>query len=172
MKTRQGFVSNSSSSSFVIVSKERNREKTIRQITDEVFSFQNPSCDHSAMSREMAEAYFETGIDEYETVEALDYQWKRDFGEIHFENRAEDEDYRVFKKLIEKGFVVRTGAMPNGGDGGTQLQRLLSISTIYVIKEDFAMVQQVDDIYTKIEFLADNVFNWKEGLWKRQLENS
>lgn len=107
MKIREGFVSNSSSSSFIVASADphsRTLEIAIKKdITD--------LCDGIFQSIEELDAYYEK--------ERLEHQWskfKLDTIQKYLEWNGETEQYEKMKNYLERGFTVFTGSVSNEDD--------------------------------------------------------
>ncbi|WP_010254279.1 hypothetical protein [Treponema primitia] len=153
MKFRNGFVSNSSSSSFIICSKNKDKE-FIRNRLAELFQFSKASPgkvftdddDVDFLSHIMADEYLDPhGDAEIERY----YSWNEYAHHLHeeyFFGPEEDfdrylKDYADIETLFKEGFIVFEGSMPDYGMGGSAMQYFLRFRKYCRIENDFGFIQ-------------------------------
>jgi hypothetical protein len=73
-----------------------------------------------------------------------------------YDGYTEYESFDLEKQMIERGWSLFTGNMPNGGEGGSQLESLLYSARISVVKDDFIMIQPYDGDELSFEKLGPN----------------
>jgi hypothetical protein len=106
MKIRNGFVSNSSSSSFIIASKKYLEEVSKEEIND-IFKLSDPNI-------WMGEVIFKTIINKARQVDWLEWLQERYYYQNHGPGWVEEclqefEEARYVKGLLDRGFIVYTG---------------------------------------------------------------
>ncbi|GHV02988.1 hypothetical protein FACS189485_04940 [Spirochaetia bacterium] len=153
MKFRNGFVSNSSSSSFIICSKNKD-EKFIKDRLAELFRFNKASDgkvfteddDVDNLSHIMAEEYLEP----YGDAEIVrHYSWDEyvNYLRNEYPNKAEEDlnkdikDAANIESLFKEGFIVFEGSMPDYGMGGSAMQYFLRFRWYCRIENDFGFIQ-------------------------------
>jgi len=152
MKRRNGFISNSSSCSFTIVSKKHEKFEVQKRIMEELGVKAN-GVDLTAMAEQMAEAYFEDEVTKFRTLEQIEDYY---LDELMYdkESMLEEEEFKILKSLVEAGFTIYQGSMPNSGDGGTQMQQMMYNARLNIQKPDFAMLQPSDDKEKELLYLV------------------
>jgi hypothetical protein len=144
MKFRKGFVSNSSSTNFIIIVRNKlGREDIFEKITH--YFFEDSRASFSAVTlcdpyHRIAEQYiYESDPKEYTNSKQLDEY----IGAEYYEG---EKWFELLRRAANEGNVLIKGSMPDSGDGGNYLQQFLRRAKVHIdFDEDFFMWQDDDD---------------------------
>jgi hypothetical protein len=146
MKIKRGFVSNSSSTSFIIASKGEEQEAVARRI-GLAFSRSLGSTEVSFSeydARTLAEQYFDH---EDTKVMKTEKDLKEYFEDVcyDYEDAIATEWGKTFKKAIDAGLTIWRGSMPDYGEGGDALTSMLRSAKIRIFDEKIMMMEPCED---------------------------
>jgi len=125
MKIRNGFVSNSSSSSFVIGSNEK-LDKTLKENFTEFFPAENERTkEFIKLLADEIDWEFES-YDGHETMETWkEYEKYHRDGWGQYNEEIPEEDIKLYKPFFDNWKYVHFIRIPSDGDGGTRLSQAL-----------------------------------------------
>jgi hypothetical protein len=136
MKIRTGFVSNSSSSSFLICSKNKDDEFIKRRLA-ELLQFNKASPGRVFTDEDEVNFLSQVMADEYLAPH----------GEAELERYYSWDEYpsdgasAAIEALFKEGFIVFEGEMPDYGMGGSTMQAFLRWIDYCRIEDDFGFIQ-------------------------------
>jgi hypothetical protein len=152
MKIRTGFVSNSSSSSFLICSKSKDEKVIHDKLADLLrFSKAPDGFADEDKARFLADIMADAYLEPYGDAEIRKYDsWDEYFKWLDYEDdyivsesykRKYDKWFCHIKALFDEGFVVDEGEMPDYGDGGDTMQYFLRLLWYKYIDDDFGFIE-------------------------------
>jgi len=138
MKIRSGFVSNSSSSSFIIGSNDEKCDETIIKNFEEIFTADSYASDLINAIKNQLENEFDYGEIDTKTWHNIDEvkgHIRNDYWEDISEEEIEGESL-IYKDMFEDWKYVHEITFADGGDGGSRITAAMRASFPHNFKNE------------------------------------